>query len=88
METLKFLRTMSAAEFKEQKGITKLDIFRNEKTQRNFFAIGNEYGAVYAKYPAVPLKEPMISEVETSDGEKFFLLHNKGEHAATKLETL
>ena len=88
MESLRFLRTMSAEEFKAQKGITKIDIFRNEKTGKSFIGIGNEYGAVYAKYPAVPLKEPMISEVETSEGEKFFLLHNKGEHAATKLETL
>ena len=88
MDSLKFLNTMSAEEFKAQKGITKLDIFRNEKNHKLFFSYGNKYGAVYAKYPTEPLKEPMVSEVETSEGEKFFLLHNKGEHAATKLETL
>jgi len=88
MDSLKFLRTMSAAEFKEQHGITKLDIFKSEKTGKHFFAYGNEYGAVYAKYPVAPIKEPMVSEVESSSGEQFFLLHNKGEHAATKMETL
>ena len=87
METLKFLNTMSAEEFKAQHGITKLDIFRNEKTRRHFFAYGNDYGAVYAKYPLEPLKEPMVSEVLTSTGEQFFLLHNKSE-GAVKLETL
>ena len=88
MDSLKFLRTMSAAEFKEQHGITKLDIFKNETSGKCFFAYGNDYGAVYAKYPVVPLKEPMVSEVESTSREQFFLLHNKGEHAATKMETL
>ena len=88
MDKLKFLSTMTADEFKAQKGITKLDIFRNEKTGKSFVAFGNEYGAVYSKYPVEPLKEPMMSEVETGEGEKFFLLHNRGEHNATKLQTL
>jgi len=88
MDKLKFLSTMTADEFKAQHGITKLDIFRNEKTGKSFVAWGNEYGAVYSKYPVEPLKEPMMSEVETSEGEKFFLLHNRGEHNATKLQTL
>ena len=87
METLKFLNTMSAEEFKAQKGITKIDIFRNEKTQKHFFACGNERGAVYAKYPTEPPKEPMVSEVVTSTGEQFFLLHNKSE-GAVKMDTL
>jgi hypothetical protein len=30
----------------------------------------------------------MISEVETSTGEQFFLLHNKGEGTATKMQSL
>lgn len=87
MDSLKFLETMTVEEFKAQKGITKLDIFRNEKTGKAFFAIGNEYGAVYAKYPKEPLIEPMVSEVATSTGEKFFLLHNKSE-GVNKMETL
>ena len=88
MDSLKFLKTMSVEDFKAQHGLTKIDIFRNEKTEKHFFAWGNDYGAVYAKYPVEPLKEPMVSEVETSTGEQFFLLHNKGEHSATKMETL
>ena len=88
MEKLKFLSTVTVDEFKAQMGITKLDIFRNEKTGKSFVAYGNEYGAVYSKYPVEPLKEPMMSKVETSTGEQFFLLHNKGEHSATKLQSL
>jgi len=88
MDKLKFLSTVSAEEFKAQQGITKLDIFRNEKTGKNFIAWGNERGAVYAEYPVKPLKEPMVSEVETSAGETFFLLHNRGESNATKMQSL
>jgi hypothetical protein len=88
MEKLKFLSTVTADEFKEQQGITKIDIFKNEKTGKSFMAYGNERGAVYAKYPIEPLKEPMVSEVQTSTGETFFLLHNKGEGGATKMATL
>jgi len=88
MDKLKFLSTVTAEEFKAQHGITKIDIFRNENTGKSFFAYGNEKGAVYAKYPIEPLKEPMVSEVETSTGEQFFLLHNRGESNATKLQSL
>ena len=87
MEKLRFLETMSVDEFKAQHGITKIDIFKHEKSGKNFFAYGNERGAVYSKYPVEPLKEPMVSQVETSAGEKFFLLHNKGE-GATKMASL
>jgi len=88
MERLKFLSTVTADEFKAQQGITKLDIFRNEKTGKNFIAWGNERGAVYSDYPVKPLKEPMVSEVQTSTGEKFFLLHDRGVSNATKMQTL
>ena len=88
MEKLKFISTVSAEEFKAQQGITKIDIFRNEKTGKSFMAWGNEKGAVYSRYPVEPLKEPMVSEVETSAGERFFMLHNRGESNATKLGSL
>ena len=88
MEKLKFLSTVTADEFKAIHGIDRIDIFKNEKTGKSFMAWGNERGAVYAKYPIEPLTEPMVSEVEASDGETFFLLHNKGEGAATKMATL
>jgi hypothetical protein len=88
MEKLKFLSTMTVEEFKEVEGIDRIDIFRNEKTGKSFMAWGNERGAVYSEYPVKPLKEPMVSEVETSDGETFFLLHNRGESNATKMQSL
>jgi len=77
MEKLRFLSTMTAAEFKEQQGIDRIDDFKNEKSGKVFFQWGNENGAIYAKYPIDPLKEQMVSEVETSTGETFFLLHNR-----------
>ena len=88
MDKLKFLSTMTVGEFKALHGIDRLDIFRHEKTGKNFFSCGNEKGAVYAEYPVKPLKEPMVSEVETSAGEQFYLLHNRGESNATKMQTL
>ena len=88
MEKLKFLSTVTAEEFKAQQGIDRLDIFRNEKTGKSFIAWGNDRGAVYAKYPVEPLKEPMVSEVESETGETFFLLHNRGEANATKMASL
>ena len=87
MDTLKFLSTVSAEEFKAIQGIDRIDIFRNEKTGKSFMAWGNEKGAVYSEYPVKPLTEPMVSEVETSTGEKFFMLHNKGT-GATKMASL
>ena len=77
MNRLKFLSTVSVEEFKAQQGITKHDIFRNENTGKSFTAWGNENGAVYAKHTIDPDKEQVVSEVETSTGETFFLLHNK-----------
>jgi hypothetical protein len=88
MNTLRFLSTVTVDEFKAEQGIDRIDIFRHEKSGKNFFAYGNERGAVYSKYPSEPLKEPMISHVETSEGEKFFMLHNKGDGGATKMATL
>ena len=88
MEKLKFLSTVTADEFKAQQGITKLDIFRNDKTGKSFIAWGNERGAVYSEYPVKPLKEPMVSEVQTETGEQFFLLHNRGASNATKMQSL
>ena len=77
MNKLKFLSTVDAEEFKAQQGIDRFDIFRNENTGKSFVAWGNDNGAVYAKYPIDPLKEQLVSEVETSTGETFFLLHNR-----------
>ena len=88
MDKLKFISTVTAEEFKAQQGITKIDIFRNEKTGKSFMAWGNEKGAVYSEYPVKPLKEPMVSEVQTSTGEQFYLLHNRGESNATKMGSL
>lgn len=89
MDKLEFLRTVSAEDFKAQQGVSKLDILRSETTGKCFFAYGSKSGAVTSKYPREALTEPMVSEVKSEEtGEVFFLLHNKGESSATKMETL
>ena len=89
MEKLQFLQSFTIAEFKAHHGVESIDILKNEKTGKCFFSYGLKSGAVTTKYPGTPLTKPMISEVSSEDsGEVFYLLHNKGEHNATKLETL
>ena len=81
MNKLEFLSTVSAEEFKAAQGVSKLDILHNKTSGKCFFSWGSQTGAVTSKYPKEPLFEPMVSEVMTDEGEKFFLLHNSGEGA-------
>ena len=88
MEKLEFLKTMSADEFKAAQRVARLEILRNASTGKCFFAFGSNRGAVTSRYPNEPLTEPMVSEVVGSDGTPFYLLHNRGEGAVTKMQTL
>ena len=88
MEKLEFLSTVSAEEFKEEQGVSKLDILKNETSGKCFFAWGSHRGAVTSKYPKETLSEPMVSEVMDSEGKTFYLLHNKGESKASKVESI
>ena len=88
MEKLEFLSTVSAAEFKAEQGVSKLDILRNETSGKCFFAWGAHRGAVTSKYPKEALTEPMVSEVMDSEGKTFYMLHNKGESKASKVESI
>jgi len=90
MNNLKFLRTIPVYLFKAEQGIDKLDILKNETSDKHFFAWEGGKGAVSSKYPNEPLSEPMVSkvQVEDSDEEPFYLLHNKGESKVSVVASL
>ena len=84
---LKFLKTMSVAEFKALQQVE--EIKRNEHTGKCFFVYGFETGACSKKVETGDLTMPVISEVCSAEtGDMFFLLHQQGEGGATTLATL
>ena len=86
---LKFLKTMSVAEFKAQHNVEKIEVKRNEHTGKCFFVYGFETGACSKKVETGELTIPVISEVCSAEtGDIFLLLHQKGEGGATTLATL
>lgn len=86
---LKFVKTMSVAEFKAHHNVEKIEVKRNEHTGKCFFVYGFETGACSRKVETGELTVPVISEVcSATTGEMFFLLHQKGEGGATTLATL
>ena len=86
---LKFLKTMSVAEFKAQHNVEKIEVKRNEHTGKCFFVYGFETGACSRKVESGELTIPVISEVCSAEtGDIFLLLHQKGEGGATTLVTL
>ena len=77
---LKFLKTMSVAEFKAQHNVEKIEVKRNEHTGKCFFVYGFETGACSKKVETGELTIPVISEVCSAEtGDIFLLLHQKGE---------
>lgn len=81
---LKFLKTMSVAEFKAQHNVEKIEVKRNEHTGKCFFVYGFETGACSRKVETGELTIPVISEVCSAEtGDIFLLLHQKGEGGAT-----
>ena len=86
---LKFLKTMSIADFKQQYNVETIEVKRNEHTGKCFFVYGFETGACSRKVEKGDLTIPVISEVCSPDtGDMFYLLHQKGEGGATTLATL
>ena len=63
MESLKFIETMSVAEFKAQKGVKKIDVKQNPQTEKCFFVYGCETGAVRDKFTNGEITNPVISQV-------------------------
>lgn len=86
---LKFLKTMSVADFKAQHNVEQIEVKRNEHTGKCFFVYGFETGACSKKVKTGELTVPVISEVYLANTEDiFFLLHQKGEGGASTLATL
>ena len=81
---LLFLDTMTVEQFKAEKRVDKILVKKNPKTGKLFFSAGGKTGAVSSK--GIP-EHPLISLVQGSDGEQFYLLHNESMGGATVLAT-
>ena len=87
---LSFVQTWSVSQFKQNNGVEKIEIKRNEKTGKCFFVFGVETGACSKKVERGEVTMPVISQVCAPDtGDMFYLLHQQGETGgATTLATL
>ena len=89
MESLKFIETMSVAEFKAQKEVKKINVKQNPQTGKCFFVYGCETGAVSDKFANGEITNPVISQVCSPEtGDMFYMLHQKGDGGAPILATL
>ena len=89
MEGLKFIETMSVAEFKAQKEVKKINVKQNPQTGKCFFVYGCETGAVSDKFANGEITNPVISQVCSPEtGDMFYILHQKGDGGAPILATL
>lgn len=78
---LKFHESLTVEQFKSRMNVSTIKVKKNPKTGLLFMTYGAAVGAVSSK--GVPTN-PMISLVEPEEGgDKFWLLHNEGEGAAT-----
>ena len=78
---LKFHESLTVEQFKSRMNVNTIKVKKNPKTGLLFMTYGAAVGAVSSK--GVPTN-PMISLVEPEEGgDKFWLLHNEGEGAAT-----
>ena len=89
MEGLKFIETMSVADFKTKMGVGRIDVKQNPNTGKCFFVYGCETGAVSDKFINGEVTNPVISQVCSPDtGDMFYMLHQRGEGGAMTLATL
>lgn len=89
MVKIKFIETLSVAEFKAKKGVDKIEIKQSPKTGKCFFVYGLEVGAVSDKFLKGEITSPVISQVCVPEtGDMFYLLHQKGEGGAPTLAVL
>lgn len=83
-QNLKFIDTLTVEQFKKGTGVEKIQVKRNPKTNKLFFQFGGRVGAVAAK--GIP-QHPMISRVETPEGDQFYLLHEEAQGGAPVVAT-
>ena len=81
---LKFHETLTVEQFKAAQHVDKIQVKKNPKTNKLFFTYGAKTGAVAVK--GIPA-HPMVSNVETTDGSSFWLLHEEGIGGAPVLAT-
>jgi len=75
-----FTETWSVPEFKAMQGIVEMEVKRNEATGKYFFDYKFGSGACSHRAAEGTMDNPAISSVISSTtGEKFFLLHQRGE---------
>lgn len=89
MEKLHFVETLSIEDFKAQHNVEKIEVKQNPHTGKCFFVYGFETGAVSDKFNKGELTDPVISKVVSpTDGEMFFMLHQRGEGGAPVVAVL
>ena len=92
-QNLKFIATMSVAEFKRQQHITKIDVIRNPHTDKRFFQ-ASDNTAVSGKVALAwePSDDTVISQVCPKEGPdagiSFFMLHKRQESSDNLLHSL
>lgn len=79
---LKFLQTKTVEQFKDAMHVSRIDVKRNPKSGKLFFTYGAETGAVSSK--GIP-QNPMLSQVQTNEGEVFWMLHEEAQGGAPTL---
>ena len=79
MDNLKFIETMSVADFKTKMGVDRIDVKQNPNTG----------GAVSERFLKGNITKPVISQVCSPDtGDMFYMLHQQGDGGAPTLATL
>lgn len=89
MVKVKFVETLSVADFKKKMGVDKIEVKQNPKSGKCFFVYGTEVGAVSEKFLKGEITLPVISQICVPEtGDMFYLLHQRGEGGAPVLATL
>ncbi len=89
MEKLNFLETWSINQFKINHQVERIEIKKNEETDKYFFVYGLETGACSRKIQEGELTILVISKVSSKNtGKTFYLLHQHGECKGSTIATL
>lgn len=81
---LTFNETLTPEQFKARVLVSEIKVHQNPHTGKLFFAAGSLTGPVSLK--GIPT-HPVLSNVTTSDGESFWLLHEEGQGGAPVVAT-
>ena len=89
MDSLKFIETMSVADFKTKLGVGRIDVKQNPNTGNCFFVYACATGAVRERFLKGDITKPVISQVCSPEtGDMFYMLHQQGDGGAPTLVTL